>query len=48
MRYLGVPIKGPTYMFVYNKSVVDSIMDLSTKFHKRHMIISYHRVRESI
>ena len=48
MRYLGVPIKGPTYMFGDNKSVVDSSMDLSTRLHKRHMILSYHRVRESI
>ena len=48
MRYLGVKIKVPTYMFGDNKSVVDISMDLSTILHKRHMILSYHRVRESI
>ena len=35
-------------MFGDNKSVVNSSMDLTSRLHKRHMILSYHRVREAI
>ena len=48
LRYLGVPILGPTYLFGDNKSVVDSSMKISSKLHKRHVLLSYHRVREAI
>ena len=48
IRYLGVPIIGPTILFGDNKSVVDSCSIPHSKVHKRHVILSYHRVREAI
>jgi hypothetical protein len=35
-------------MFGNNKSVVDSSMGLHAKLHKRHTMLSFHRVREAI
>jgi hypothetical protein len=35
-------------MFGGNKSVVDRFMQLDAKFHKRHTMLSFHRVREAI
>lgn len=46
--YLGVRIEGGTYLFGDNKTVVDSAMSIASRLHKRHIILSYHRVRESI
>jgi hypothetical protein len=48
LRYLGVPIREKSYMFGDNKSVVDSSMQLNAKLHKRHTMLSFHRVREAI
>ena len=48
LRYLGVPIRDISYMFGDNKSVVDSSMTPHGKIHKRHVALSFHRVRESI
>ena len=48
LRYLGVPIRGKTYMFGDNKSVVDSSFVPHAKLHKRHTALSFHRVREAI
>ena len=48
LRYLGVPIQDKSYMFGDNKSVVDSSMQINAKLHKRHTILSFHRVRECI
>ena len=48
LRYLGVPIRDKRYMFGDNKSVVDSSMTVHAKLHKRHTMLSFHRVRESI
>ena len=48
LRYLGVPIRDRSYMFGDNKSVVDSSMLLNAKLHKRHTMLSFHRVREAI
>jgi hypothetical protein len=48
LRYLGVPVRNKSYMFGDNKSVVDSSMQVHSKLHKRHTILSYHRVRETI
>ena len=48
LRYLGVPIREKSYMFGDNKSVVDSSMQLDAKLHKRHTMLSFHRVREAI
>jgi hypothetical protein len=35
-------------MFGDNKSIVDSSMQLHAKLHKRHTMVSFHRVREAI
>lgn len=48
LRYLGVPIRDKSYMFGDNKSVVDSSMQLFAKLHKRHTMLSFHRVREAV
>jgi hypothetical protein len=48
LRYLGVPIRSKSYMFGDNKSVVDSSMQVYAKLHKRHNMLSFHRVREAI
>jgi hypothetical protein len=48
LRYLGVPVRDKSFMFGDNKSVVDSSMQIHSKLHKRHTILSYHRVRETI
>jgi hypothetical protein len=48
LRYLGVPIREKNYMFGNNKSVVDSSMGLHSKLHKRHTMLSFHRVRDAI
>jgi hypothetical protein len=48
LRYLGVPIQGKSYMFGDNESVVGSSTRFDAKLHKRHTILSFHRVREAI
>ena len=48
LRYLGVPIREKSYMFGDNQSVVNSSMQVHAKLHKRHNILSFHRVREAI
>ena len=48
LRYLGVPIREVSYLFGDNKSVVDSSTLPHAKLHKRHMALSFHRVREAI
>ena len=48
LRYLGVPIEGPSYMFGDNQSVVGSSTTPDAKLHKRHTALSFHRVREAI
>jgi hypothetical protein len=48
LRYLGVPIRERSYMFGDNQSVVNSSMQVHAKLHKRHSILSFHRVRETI
>jgi len=48
LHYLGVPIRKKSYMFGDNKSVVDSSITPHAKLHKRHMALSFHRVREAI
>jgi hypothetical protein len=48
LRYLGVPIRERSFMFGDNKSVVDSSMQVHAKLHKRHTMLSFHRVRECI
>jgi hypothetical protein len=48
LRYLGVPIKGKTYMFGDNKSVVTNSTLPHSQLSKRHNALSYHRVREAV
>lgn len=48
LRYLGVPIKGKSYMFGDNQSVVDSSIRPDVKLQKRHNMLSYHSVRHAI
>ena len=48
LYYLGVPVRDMSYMFGDNKSVVDSSTQIHAKLHKRHTMLSFHRVREAI
>ena len=48
LYFLGVPVRDKSYMFGDNKSVVDSSMQVHAKLHKRHTMLSFHRVREAI
>ena len=48
LRYLGVPLRQCDYMFGDNDSVVNSSTIPHAKLHKRHTILSFHRVREAI
>ena len=48
LRYLGVPIRGRSYMFGDNESVVNSSSKPHAKLHKRHNALSFHRVREAV
>ena len=48
LRYLGVPIRGSSYMFGDNKSVVDSGSLPDARLTKRHTLLSFHRVRQAV
>ena len=48
LRYLGVPVRESSYMFGDNKTVVDSSTIPHAKLHKRHTMLSFHRVREAV
>ena len=48
LRYLGVPIREKSYMFGDNKAVVDSSVMLHAKLHKRHTMLSFHKVRQVV
>jgi hypothetical protein len=48
LRYLGVNIEGPAYMFGDNRTVVNSCIVPNARLHKRHELLSFHRVREAI
>jgi hypothetical protein len=48
LRYLGVLIRTKSYMFGDNKTVVESSIRPHAKLHKRHMALSFYRVREAI
>ena len=48
LRYLGIEVKGPSYMFGDNENVVNTSSMPHGKLHKRHNALSYHRVREAI
>jgi hypothetical protein len=48
LRYLGVSIRSKSYLLGDKKSVVDSSMQVHAKWHKRHTMLSFHHVRESV
>ena len=48
LRYMGVPLKGPAFMFGDNESVVKSSTIPSSTLKKRHNSLSYHTVRAAI
>ena len=48
LTYLGVPIQGRSWMFGDNESVVNSSTHSESKLHKRHAVLSFHRVQEAI
>jgi hypothetical protein len=48
LRYLGVPLEGPSWMFGDNLSVIKSSTIPSSTLKKRHNALAYHRVREAI
>ncbi len=48
LRYLGVPIREHSYLFGDNQTVVNSATQPHGKLHKRHTMLSFHRVREAI
>jgi len=45
LRYLGVPINGPTVVLGNNESVINSAAIPHSKMHKRWVALSYHGVR---
>jgi hypothetical protein len=48
LRYLGVPIKGKTILLGDNESVVKNATVPHSQLKKRHVALSFHRVREAI
>ena len=48
LRYLGVPVEGPTTMFGDNTSVVTSSTVPHSPLKKRHHALAYHLVREAV
>ena len=48
LRMLGAPLDGPAWMFGDNESVVKSSMIPESTLSKRHIRLSFHRVRECV
>ena len=48
LRYLGVTVEGPSYMFGDNETVVNTAAFPHGKLHKRHNALSYHKTRYAI
>ena len=48
LRYLGANVCDEVFMFGDNESVVKSATIPHAKLHKRHVLLSFHRVREAI
>ncbi len=48
LRYLGVNIREKSYMFGDNESVVKAASRIDGRTNKRHVMLSFHRVREAI
>ena len=47
-EYLGVRVIGPSILFGDNESVVNGAQLPTSKLHKRHLMLSYHYVREAL
>ena len=47
-KVLGVPICGPSILLGDNKKVVDSASVANSQLHKRHLMLSYHYIREAL
>ena len=45
LRYLGVPVETPSFMFGDNESVVNTASIPHSKLSKRHVALSYHKAR---
>jgi hypothetical protein len=45
---MGVPIDGPSYMFIDNKSVVLNTTTPSSMLKKKSNCIAYHNIREAV
>ena len=48
LRYLGVPVEGPSYMLGDNKTVVDTSSHPHGKLQERHNALSFHKTRHAI
>ena len=48
LRYLGVHVEGPSYMFGDNQTVVNTASEPSGKLHKRHNALAYHKTRYAV
>jgi transposase InsO family protein len=48
LRMMGVPIDGPSYMFIDNKSVVHNTSSPTSMLKKKSNSIAYHFVREAV
>ena len=48
LMYLGVPIDGPALLLGDNKTIVENTTTPHGKLHKRHLMLSYHYVREAV
>ena len=48
IKYFGVPIKGKSYLFGDNSSVITNSTLPHSQLGKRHQALSYHKVREAV
>lgn len=48
LQYMGVRIIGPSVLFGDNKTVVNASSVPEARLHKRHLMLSYHYVRETL
>jgi hypothetical protein len=48
LRMLGAPLDGPIWMFGDNKSMIGSSAEPAGCLTKRHLILSWHRLREKV
>ena len=48
LRMFGIPVDNPTFVFCDNQSVITNSSTPGSKLKKKHVSISYHRVRECV